>query len=499
MSNLYPFEKATPESLGIKSENILRFLDELKEQRINMHGFMIVRHGKVAAEGYWKPFTEDTLHRMYSCSKSFTSTGIGLLVGDGKISLDDPVLKFYPEYDTPDLHPFKRTMTVRNLLMMATPYEGGTYDFCDPDWVETFFKKCEPTHPGGTIWHYDTSGTHMLSAIVERVSGKKLTEFLYERIFSKMGGSEDMWCLQEPSGKVSWGGSGVIARQRDLARLAYLWINLGRFNGEQLIPESYIREGSSRQIDNTLLGMNNRNHRRGYGYQVWMEPYGGFSFWGLATQYAVCFRDEDLMLITTADTLVEPIDEEYVFNDFARDILKTLSDEPLPENPAAQAELTERLNGLELILPVGETSSPWVEKINNRVYKLNPNRMDLTEVSFRFAPDGKTGILHYENATGPKEIEFGLGFYQPGRFPQKGIAYDVINRPSDHLFGSLNTAVWTEPHKLEVSAFIEEIHCALVTMKFSFYDDGDGVALMWCKIGENMLNEYYGNTCGRAD
>lgn len=497
MDKLYPFVACKPEEVGLRSQDIEKYYSLIEEKGVNLHGLMIIRHGKVAAEGYWAPFDAEYMHRMYSCSKTFTSTAIGILQGDGKLNIHDPLVKYFPEYEKYCSHPYKAQMTIRDLLLMATPYAVGSYEFTDKNWVESFFNKLEPTHPAGTIWHYDTSGTHTLAALVERVSGQKLLDFLYDRVFKYMGGSDDMWCIKAPEG-TSWGGAGVIARQRDLARLGYLWLNYGRFNGMQLIPEDYVREGSSFQIENCLLGINNRNHKCGYGYQVWMERYNGFSFWGMATQYCVCFRDKDLMLVCTGNTIFESIDEEYVFNLFIENVYKNMSDEPIAENKADYESLQKKLSSLTLQLPGGEKDSPCRKNINGKEYEIIPNRMDISKIRFEFSEDGRRGKFFYTNASGDKVIEFGTDTYVEGRFPQKGYNYDVMGVPSDHLYRSLNAAGWVMENTLMLNALIEDIHCGLVTMKFNFSADGNRVALMFCKSGENILNEYYGNASGTA-
>ncbi len=497
MSTLYPFEKATPESVGIPSRNIVAFLERLEAKKVNMHGFMIVRSGKCVAEGYWAPFKEDELHRLYSCSKSFTSTAIGILAGDGKIDINDPICKYFPEYVPENPHPYLAALTIRDMLLMATCYAQGSYEFTDPNWTETFFTKNTPSHPGGTIWHYDTSGTHTLAALVEKVSGQKLLDFLYDRVFQYMGGSRDMWCLNAPEG-VSWGGAGVMARLRDLARLGWLWVNNGRFEGRQLIPEWYVREGSSRQIDNELLGIHGRRNTTGYGYQVWVEPDGGFSFWGLATQYMLAYREKELMLVTTADTLSRGADEEIVNEAFRDCILKPLADGAIAEDPLAQAELSAKIDGLAAMLPPGETDSAMRAKIDGRTYVMNDNRMGIETVRFDFAPDGSDGVITWKNAQGEKCVRFGMGRYIEGRFPQWGYAYETIAQPSPYMYRSLNCGVWVEPHKLELTMFMEDVQCGLLTWKFAFVNEGGTVALMLCKVGENILNEYWGNCAGDA-
>ncbi len=499
MSTLYPFLQAVPEELGISSRDIVAFLKDVKKKKINLHGFMIVRHGKVAAEGYWKPFHENYMHRMYSTSKTFTSTAIGLLVGEGKISIYDKASDYFKDYLPENAHPYIVNATIRDLLMMATPYESGVTKFSDENWVLRFFNnEIQPTHPGGSIWHYDTGGTHVLSAIVEKVSGMALMDFLYDRVLKDMGSDDDLWCIKAPEG-YSWGGSGVIAEQRDLARLAYLWLNKGQFGGKQYIPEDYIVDGSSDLIDNCLLGHHCLNHHNGYGYQVWREPHNAFAFWGLGTQYAACFRDKDLMFVCTGNTLQMPMDEERIYDTFIEHIWENLSDEALPADEQGNAELKENIDNLEILVPYGEKWSEWQDKINGVTYKMGPNRMGVKDIRFHFHPDGEHGCMIYTNEQGIKQINFGMSKYVEGRFPQWGYAYDVIHKPSTHLMRCLSSAGWVDPNKLILTCWVEDVQCGLFTMKASFVDDGKTLATMWTKIGEDSLHEYWGNGAGTAE
>ncbi len=500
MSTLYPFIQARPEELGIPSRSIINFIDTLEKQNINMHGFMIVRHGKVAAEGYWKPFNADHMQRMYSTSKSYTSTAIGLLIGEGKIGLYDKVSDYFKDYvaENPNPHPYLLNATIRDLLMMATPYPHGTYDFEDTNWAKSFFNgKITPTHPGGTLWHYDTSGTHVLSALVERVTGMTLTDYLYDRVLKDMGSDDDLWCVKAPEG-YSWGGSGVIAEQRDLARLAYLWLNKGKFNGKQYVPEDYILDGSSNLIDNCLLGHHCHYHHYGYGYQVWQTPYNSFSFVGMATQYAICWRDKDLMVIATGNTRQEPSDEERFCPVVLDHIYKTLSDEPLPADEEAYAALQARIDSMEYPVPFGEKSSPLQEKINGVTYKMGPNRMGVDTMRFDFDENGEFGTLTYTKSGEELVLKFGMAQYVDDKFPQKGLCYDTIRKPSDHLHRCLSCANWVMPGTLQLTTWMEDIANGLITMRMSFVDDCKTMATMWAKVSEDSLDEYWGDGTGIA-
>ncbi len=160
----------TPEQVGIKSEWLKSLYKFLIDRQFLSHSFVVIKDHAVLSEGYFAPFKKSDFHRMYSTSKSFVATAIGLLVDEGKVRLDDQVIRFFPEYDNDDLPEYTRLTTVKDLLTMETPFKDVTYSWKRDDWVNSFFTT-EPTHPSGTYYHYDTSGTFILNVIVERLTG----------------------------------------------------------------------------------------------------------------------------------------------------------------------------------------------------------------------------------------------------------------------------------------------------------------------------------------
>ena len=227
------FPAATPEQVGVSSLWIEKFLDRLEQRGIMMHSVMMLRHGLVFAEGYYAPFRQQDKHRMYSISKSFVATAIGMLVDEGRLQLSDKVVSFFPDKVPADAHPYILDMTVRDLLRMATPYSRVTYEGDTEDWTKTFFTS-KPDHPPGTVFNYDTSGSHVLTAIVETVAGMPLLDYLRDKGLGALGFSSDAWCVKAPEG-TSWGGSGVICTTRDVALLGLLYRNGGILDGKRLL------------------------------------------------------------------------------------------------------------------------------------------------------------------------------------------------------------------------------------------------------------------------
>ncbi|MCB0185340.1 MAG: serine hydrolase, partial [Caldilineaceae bacterium] len=186
---------SSPESLGIPSQAVLNFLERIDAERINMHGFLLVRRNRIAAEGYWAPWSAEHRHRMYSVSKSFVALAVGLMIDEGRLSLDDQVAGFFPDKVPEPLHPWLAASTVRDLLTMATAHSTTSYTRTDPDWVWTFFNR-QPSHPPGTIFSYDTATTVVLTAIVEKLAGMPFLDYMRPRFLDRIGFSADAWCVR---------------------------------------------------------------------------------------------------------------------------------------------------------------------------------------------------------------------------------------------------------------------------------------------------------------
>ena len=169
---MFEFTSATPESLGIPSQAVIDLLDEMKEHRLVMHSVLLLRHGKIAAEAYSEPvYDRDRKHRMYSVSKSFTSVAIGMMITEGKLSLDTKVADIFPEYLPENPNPYMMEATVSDLLRMSVFNETGSYDWDTENFVKSFFNAPYAMHKPGLVFHYDTAGTTTLCGIVEKLAG----------------------------------------------------------------------------------------------------------------------------------------------------------------------------------------------------------------------------------------------------------------------------------------------------------------------------------------
>ena len=478
-----------PENLGIPSDAVLKFVEHLERRKICLHSFMIIRHGEIAAEGYYPPFKSDTLHRMYSQSKTFVSIAVGLLIDEGKLKLSDKVADFFPEYHPENMHEYIANATVRDLLFMATPFSGNNYGSDTENWTKPFFKQTV-THRSGEIFIYDTGGTVMLNAIVEKLSGKELIEYMCPKLLDHLGFSKDVRCIQRPEGG-AWGGSGVLCSTHDIAKFALFLLNKGKWNGVQLLSEEYVTEATSALIDNRLSS-DSPEMQFGYGYQIWRTRNNGFAMYGMGSQLSVCVPDKDLVFITTADTQIVPHGTDIILDAFWHDIYTHIADDKLPENSEALKKLNDKLENLEFISVNGNPASSKSLEYSGKKYKLEQNRMNISDVQFNF--DGDLGIMKYTNATGRHEIKFGICKYESGIFPETHYFGDKIHTPKGSGYKYKASSAWFNDDTLIIYLYIIDDYFGTLKIEAKF--NGDKITLYMRKVAEWFLDEYDGLAIG---
>lgn len=491
-----------PSTVGVPSRAVLAFLDNVEKRGVLLHSFLMARHGKVFAEGYWSPFRPGDLHRMYSISKTFVSAAIGLLVGDGRLSLDEKIASFFPELLPANPDPYILETTVRDLLRMATPYScGATY--CSPkdgrpctEWLRSFFDPPHPAdHPPGTLFLYDTSGTFVLDCIVERLTGKPFLEFLKDRMLRDIGFSENAWCVKAPDG-YSWGGSGVECTTRDLARFALVFLQGGCAGGRRYLSADYVRAATSRQIDNALDGHRDPMYGHGYGYQIWVTQDGSFSFYGMGGQLAVCIPKHDFLFVCTGDTQGGRHDTAPMYEALWSTVLPHLDEIPDPNEEDALARLRQRLSGLTCVIPLlGAADSPALSQWNGRSWTLRPNSMGIHRISLSF--ENRRGTFRYLTDRGEKELPFGLGEYVLATFPETHYFGRTIGTPKGTGYRCMTAGVFTEPEKLVLRTYLIDDYFGNLAITLSF--KGKEIAVGMIKTAEWFLDEYQGIAGGSLD
>lgn len=294
------FQKGIPENVGIPSQAILNLFNRLEGYHIPMHSILILKDEQLIVEGYYKPYDKTMLHRMFSISKSLTALAIAKLEETGFLQLDDPIIKYFPEYVPAHPHKWLQQMTIRHMLMMRTCHASTTYKInASTNWVESFFTT-PPTHKPGTIFHYDTSASHTLCALVEKITKLPLLEYLKNTILRAIGFSEESYMLTDPFG-VTLGGSGLMATSEDLLRFGYLIMHGGNINDTQLISSSFLHEALIYQTATAVTGPV-LSESMGYGYHFWRGQHNSYICYGMGGQLIICLPQYNLLCVTTADT-----------------------------------------------------------------------------------------------------------------------------------------------------------------------------------------------------
>ncbi|MBR5309330.1 MAG: serine hydrolase [Clostridia bacterium] len=496
MSNFFNY--ITPEKAGISSSNVLEFLREFEHYGMYFHSIVLVKGHDIFTEFYRAPFKRNELHRMYSISKSFVSMALGILIDEGKVNLDDKILKFFPEYDEATKDPYVRNMTIEDMLRMSTVFSfGTTYSakgpaYLETSWIHTFFN-VESSHPSGTVFNYDTSASYMLDVVVERITGMPFMEFLKERALLKTGFSEDARCLKAPEGH-SWGGSAVLASSLDLARFARLIMDGGEYNGEQLLPRWYIEKATAKQIDNGQEGFFSVTHGHGYGYQVWRTQDDTFSLLGMGHQLAVCMPKEDLLFVCTADLQGYPGASNVIFMNIINGFKNVISDKSLPEDEAALNELKSYCESREYPVYPGNSTSSVAEYVRGKVYSMGDNPMGISEVCFDYDADGN-GVMRYTNKQGEKELKFGIGKAVIDEFPQDGYFGDTIGADSGRRYRCISSGAWTTDNTLHIKADIIDDYFGNLSIIATF--KGDEIGIYMQPHAEWFLEEYNGFAGGK--
>ena len=349
-------EKATPESQGVSSSAIIGWIDACERELDALHGFVIVRHGRVIAEGSWAPYdTLNRTHMLYSHSKSFTSTAIGFLVDDGKLDLDARVLSFFPDKAPPTPSANLRALRVRDLLTMnvGASFSDAERKDINGDWVKAFLANDIEKEPG-TVFKYDSCATHMLAAIAERVSGMKLMDFLKARLFDPLGMTSP-WSTVSPTG-IACGGWGMNMTTRDLARFGQLYLDNGMWDGKRVISREWVVAATSRQTWSgaiAVTGEDGSDWHQGYGFQFWRCRHNAFRADGASGQYTIVMPDQDAVVSIHAGLR----DMQHEINVVWDHLLPAFGPKPLPEDAAAQKALADRCASLKLPLQTGSAAA----------------------------------------------------------------------------------------------------------------------------------------------
>ncbi len=519
---MFEFDRVAPQEKGVDPDSIRRVLEALDKRNIPMHSLLILKDDRLIFEKYYAPYKKDTLHRMFSISKSFTATAVALLTMEEKFSLDDKIADYFPEYVDDSTHPYIKMMTIRNMLQMRTCHASTTYKVnMKEDWVKSFFTVA-PTHKPGTIFHYDTSAAHVLCALAEKLSGTDMLSYMKERMLKHVDFSSDSYMVKDPFG-VSIGGSGLMATPMDVLKFLYILSKNGRIvcsDGVErsLLPEEFVKEATS-NISDTLVTGPVPSEMQGYGMQIWQNEKGGFVLYGMGGQLGISIPERNMLVVTTADTqgiaggnqviydaiyenLLGSSDEsphtEGITGDAAslagssyKDLLSyadTLRIAPprLPENYGYTGAYKDCYTIPELINEIVQSSSASGGNVQSNGksftlhYKLDANKSGFGELTITLDAHG-TSTLSFKQEGRTHTINFGVGSMQESSFPIYNIPYTA-------------GGMWSRGNVLYIRAHL--IGECVGSVHFQLFFEPNEVTVFMRKIEETYFQEFEGHLQG---
>jgi len=455
----FRFPRSRPADQGVVSSAIVRFLDRIAAQHSELHSLMLVRHGHVVAEGWWHPYGPDLPHQMFSLSKSFTSTAVGLAQSEGRLSLDAPVLSFFPEEDNAEARSNMRSMKVRHLLMMGTGHVEDTSPrlakLGGDNWVHGFFQ-CAAEHEPGTYFLYNNGATYMLSAIVQRVTGETLLEYLTPRLFKPLGIEHPTWQMS-PQG-INLGNSGLKIRTEDIAAFGQLYLDRGRWQGKGLLPEAWVDEATQAHIAN---GSDPKSDwEQGYGYQFWRSRHGAYRGDGAFGQFCLVLPGQDAVLAITSGVS----DMRQVVDAVWEELLPGLTDGPVAPSSADDIRLAQKLNALshqDLAAQSSLASQRGAKTSRQMVFEVGQEPKTFT-VSVEFPDHDRVRLRLREQ---DREIRVLCGLEEGVDKQEMPLLLSGDAEPVSAR------ALWANPNTLELAfRFYETPFCQHVRMIFDEYD-----------------------------
>lgn len=450
--------RSSPEAQGVDSAALLAFIEAADKKIDSLHSFMLVRHGQVIAEGWWAPYDAQSPHSLFSLSKSFTSTAAGLAIAEGKLNLHDEVLKFFPDEAPAKPSDNLKAMRVSDLLRMSTGQQSEPKRPEKESWVKTFLAHPVPFKPG-THFLYNTSATYMLSAIVQKATGMTVLDYLKPRLFEPLGIENPRW-EASPQG-ITVGGYGLSIRTEDIARFGQLYLQKGKWQGKQLVPQRWIEEATARQTSN---GSNPRSDwDQGYGYQFWRARHGAYRGDGAFGQFCVVLPKQDAVLAITSG-----VGNMQAVLDLVWDkLLPAVKGDSLAANDEARTKLEQKLKGLSI---APQTGSAAAAKVEDKTFEFPANERKLESIALLSnGNDGPATLIARFGGT-ERRIVCGHGEWRKGR-----AAWGTM--PEQPVAAS---GAWTENDTFTAKiCFYETPFSMTVRLKFSEnevrYDDESNV------------------------
>lgn len=447
-----PLPRSTPEAQGVSSSQILEFIDAVDSNAPQMNSFMLVRRGQVVAEGWWTPYNAESRHELYSLSKSFTSTAVGMAIEEGKFKLDDKVTSFFPDDAPKEVSQNLEAMRVRDLLAMATGHksEPNVRGSSDP-WTKTFLAHPVEFKPGEHFL-YNTAATYMQSAIVQKTTGDTVLDYLKPRLFEPLGIEDPTWGTS-PQG-VTLGGYGLHVRTEDIAKFGQLYLQEGEWKGKQLISKDWIKLATSKQVSNGNGGKS--DWAQGYGFQFWMCRNNAYRGDGAFGQYCIVIPEKEAVIAITSG-----VNNMQNVLDLVWDkLLPAFTDGKLEADVASQEKLIARLKSLTVLHPQPENPSEAALAASKQIYKFADNPGKLESVSLA------SDTLVFQVNGVQRRVPFGEGAWKEGKTSLPGPQAGLGGGEVEQVIAA--SGAWTKPDTFTTKVCLYETpYIATITLKYT--------------------------------
>jgi CubicO group peptidase (beta-lactamase class C family) len=478
------FSRGEPESQGVSSAGVLNFVNAVEAGKMNLHSLMLVRHGQVVAEGWWTPYAHDLKHTLYSLSKSFTSTAVGIAVDEGRFSLDDKVVSFFPDDVPAAISPNLAAMRVKDLLMMGSGHKacalfGAGFSKPEGNWVRTVLSRPVEFEPG-THFVYNNGATFTLSAIVQKTTGQTVLDYLTPRLFKPLGIENAEWEIN-PQG-INNGAWGLSVTTEDIAKLGQLYLQNGMWRGKRILSEHWVREATSVQIKNASGKDPAKDAAsdwaQGYGLQFWRCRNDAFRGDGAFGQYCIVLPKLDAVIAITSETN----DMQVILNAVWEHLLPAMQADRLPPDDNAAARLKDKLASLSLPFPAGLPTSPQAARVNKQTYAVADNTLGVRSVSLEFR--GDKCVFTMLDAQGEHAIKCGIGQWKQG---ETDISPAPLHLATTQTFAKSTLAcagAWSDDNTFVMHwRFVGTAHYQSVTCRF----EGDDIRVEF-KKSASILN-----------
>lgn len=459
--------RSTPEEQGVPSETIARFFRSVEEKGYDVHGLMMIRHGKVIAEHWWEPYAPQFQHAMYSATKTFTGTAVGFAVQEGLLDIEDKVISFFPDLLPDTISPQLASLTVNHLLTMSVGHASTRYAGSGLSQVKLFLA-AEFAHDPGTSFAYNITASHMLSHIISKVSDVTILEYLKPRLLDPLDIKDVIWEMDNDGYNMGNGGSHM--KTSDMAKMGLFLLNKGLWNGQQLLNPEWIEAATTPHIfqhpEWTKEEIENAEDdgAQGYGYQIWMGRNNSYRAIGGQNQLIMVIPEYDFILACHSS-----IGDEAGFNSLVYDMLPSMSDKKLKTDKSF--DLKDAISGYEIKKPFTGVSTVKVTTSTRR-YQMEENQSGIRNIFFRFDASGNC-YLTFVTPGAIHNIPFGLDTWLHGMTDRTlSIARTVY--PNEMGVTPVQTAgicTWTGENQLSAYYLSMFNPGSDETFRFTFEDD----------------------------